>query len=275
MNTYIFTDPRFRPLDIAGAIMPGAYLQFYLSETTTPTPVYSDASLETSLGTEVTADGDGRFVTMYMDPEVTYRVQLYNADDELQYDVDPYTPPRDYAAGTVLMFYGTAEARDAAYPPSLWQVCNGDNGSPDMRDRFPVGVSASKDIGATGGGSYNTATGEGGAVSAGNTGSTTLTEANMPVHSHRLYVRMSSSLVGNSRGFGNAATAGVEGQIDDYAPYDYLDDSPADDVPLVEPSGTEEASGHTHTVPAISAHTHTFTQKDPPYLALWFLVRRS
>lgn len=275
MNTYLFFDPRARPLTDAGDILPAAKLQFYLTDTTTPSPVYSDAELNTELPNPVIADDAGRFPAIYMDPEVTYRVQLLDSDDVLQWDIDPYTPPRDYAPGTILMFYGSAEARDAAYPTALWQVCDGSNGSPDMRDRFPVGVSGSKAVGSTGGGSYNTATGEGGGVSAGNTGSTVLTEANMPVHGHRLYVRTSSSLIGNTRGFGNPATAGLEGQISDNGPFGYVEDSPADGDPLVEPTGTEEASGHTHTVPAISAHTHTFEQKDPPYLALWFLMRKA
>lgn len=276
MNTYLFTDPHFRPFSAAGAIMPGSYLQFYDSETTDPTPVYADAALNTSLGTEVTSDGEGEFPVMYMDPEVTYRVQFYDADDVLQWDVDPYTPPRDYPAGTVVMFYGDATARDAAYPPALWQVCDGSNGSPDMRDRFPIGVSATIDVGDTGGTAI-TVTEEGGDVAAGVSGETILDATNMPVHTHRLYVRTSATERGNTRGFGFANTAGVEGQVIDDAPYGYLDEAPqSGGNKLIEETGEGSPTGHTHTTPAIAAHTHTIPGGGlPPYIGIWFVMRKA
>lgn len=277
MNTYIFHDPRFRPLDLSGAIMPNAYLQFYETETTTPTPVYADATLDTELGTEVEADADGRFPVMYMDPEVTYRVQLYDESDVLQWDVDPYTPPRDYPAGTILMFYGDATARDAAYPPALWQVCDGTNSSPDVRDRFPIGVSNTKAIGTTGGAAITATEADGNHTHGGSTGSTELDETNMPEHSHRLYVRTSSTQRGNTRGFGFADTAGIEGQVIDDAPYGYLDEAPAGSGnTLVEPTGSADPDGHDHSIAASGTHTHSIAGGGlPPYLALWFLMRRS
>lgn len=274
MNTYIFTSPLYQPLSIAGRRMPGAYLQFFESETDTPTPVYANADLSTALGPEVTADADGVFVVMYMDPEVTYRVKLFAADDTLEYDIDPYTPPRDYPPRTVMWFLGTEAQRDVAYPPALWQVLDGNNGTVDGRDRVPIIAGGDYVAGDTGG-SVVAETDPGGAVAAGETGETILDADNMPVHHHRLYVRLSSTLRGNTRGFGFANTAGLEGQIIDDAPYGYLEDAPSGSNQLVEDTGSADPEGHTHTTPAVADHTHTITGGGlPPFIAMWALMRR-
>jgi hypothetical protein len=275
VNTYIFTSPRYQPLSLAGARMPGAYLLFFITQTDTPTPVYSNYDLTTELGPEVTADSDGIFPVMYMDPEITYRVQLFAADDTLQYDVDPYTPPRDYPPRTVVWFLGTSVQRDAAYPPELWQVLDGNNGTVDGRDRVPIIAGGDYEAGDTGG-STTAETGENAEVPEGETGETILDAASMPVHNHRLYVRTSSTQRGNTRGFGFASTAGVEGQIIDDAPYGYLDEAPqSGGNKLIEETGEETPTGHTHTVPAIPAHTHPIEGGGlPPFIALWALMRR-
>lgn len=59
-----------------GLIAGAARLEFYLTGTTTPANVYSDAGLTTPLGSVVTSDAFGRFVAIYLDPLVTYRVRL-------------------------------------------------------------------------------------------------------------------------------------------------------------------------------------------------------
>jgi len=46
--------------------------------------------------------------------------------------------------GTIAMFYG-------ATAPAGWAICNGTNGTPDLRDRFVVSVGPSYALGATGG----------------------------------------------------------------------------------------------------------------------------
>jgi microcystin-dependent protein len=51
--------------------------------------------------------------------------------------------------------------------PSGWYLCNGSNGTPDLRDKFIVGAGSTYAVGATGGEATHT-----------------LTEAEMPVHTH-------------------------------------------------------------------------------------------
>lgn len=47
--------------------------------------------------------------------------------------------------GIIVMWTGSAEA-----PPSGWAICNGQNGTPDLRDRFVVGAGASHKVNASG-----------------------------------------------------------------------------------------------------------------------------
>ena len=99
----LFYDPIPRPLSSLGVSMPGAYYNFYVSGTTNPALVYQDAGLtlpftaaslngSAALYTVVQADGTGAMPPMYLNPEVIYRVQLYNSTWSLIEDVDPYVP---------------------------------------------------------------------------------------------------------------------------------------------------------------------------------------
>jgi hypothetical protein len=83
--------------------MPGAYYNFYVSGTTNPAQVYQDAGLtlpypsaslngSSPIYTVIQADGTGAFAPMFLNPEIIYRVQLYNSTWSLIEDVDPYVP---------------------------------------------------------------------------------------------------------------------------------------------------------------------------------------
>lgn len=65
-------------------------------------------------------------------------------------------------AGLIMIWSGSVSTI-----PAGWALCDGGNGTPDLRDRFVVGVGSSYGVGATGG--ANTVT---------------LTAAQMPAHSH-------------------------------------------------------------------------------------------
>jgi len=55
--------------------------------------------------------------------------------------------------GSILMWSGTL-----ATIPTGWALCDGTNGTPDLRDRFIYGVSAAEEPGATGGATTHTHT---------------------------------------------------------------------------------------------------------------------
>ncbi len=85
----LFTLPA-RATDSNGNNLSGAKLYFYITGTTTPQDVYSDAALNTSLGAVVTADSGGKFVGIYLDPLLTYRAVLKTSDGASTiYDLDP------------------------------------------------------------------------------------------------------------------------------------------------------------------------------------------
>lgn len=265
---YLFALPTVRPLTAAGAIMPNAYIQFYAAGTTTPADVYADAGLTTPLTNPVVANSAGEFVPIYLDPATVYRVLLYDADDVLIRDTDPYLPDRDYPPGTILMFYGTEAELEAAYPPALWQQLNGNNGAPDIRDRMPIGVSASLSPGDTGGGSGTVNTTAAGAHDHGAaTGSHTLTTDEIPSHGHNVLDRGAGTAIADGTSLASTQSlAGIRNVVEG----SYITDNSLG-TEYIEPTGG--GTGHTHSITAAADHTHQVTVT-PPYCALWFIMRR-
>lgn len=86
----LFYDPQAKPLSATGQFQAGCYLYFYTTGTTNQTNVYADGGLTTPITQPVTADSAGRFVPIYLDPSVIYRVQLYNVTGTKLEDTDPY-----------------------------------------------------------------------------------------------------------------------------------------------------------------------------------------
>lgn len=264
-----FFDLRPRPLSLTGQIMPGCYYRFYETSTTTPAAVYADGALTTPLTNPLVADADGRFPVIYMDPGVVYRVQLYDAANTLQYDADPVHPHVAIPPGTLVMFDGTESARDAAYPPALWWVCNGANGTPDTRDRSPLGVSNARPIGTTGGGGSATTDPAGGHGHTITVQGTAITASQMPAHTHRAYVCTTGD--GSTHNFQNVA--GFAGDTD-YAAY-YTRNSGDTGTQLIENTGGGQTHTHDASAASVAAHTHTLGAMQSPYFTTWILKRRS
>lgn len=85
----LFVPPYQTTLDANANAVSGARLTFYASGTTTPVPVYADAALTTALTSPVIADSAGRFVPIYLDPTIRYRVIVADASGSPIRDVDP------------------------------------------------------------------------------------------------------------------------------------------------------------------------------------------
>lgn len=273
MTAYLFHSPVFRPLNISGGILPGAKIQFYISGTTTPTDVYADAGLTTPLSNPVIADADGRFVAIYLDPTVTYRALLFDEDDALQWDIDPLAQARDFVPGTVLMFYGTEQALEAAYPPALWQQLDGNNGAPDIRDRSPIGVSTTLNPGDTGGSaSPATTSAAGGHDHGGAVSDEALSVAQIPAHHHRVWGANNEGLSGLAdQSLGAAASNSFAGYRLGSGQA-YIENTPTGNDQFVEDTGSGDT--HDHDIQSVADHTHTVTVT-PPYLALYFIMRRA
>lgn len=86
----IFELPKQVVIDpLTGNPAPGAKAYFYETTTSTPKPVYSDASLTTPITQPVTADTAGVFQVIYLAAEGDYKLTLTRSDDSLLYTVDP------------------------------------------------------------------------------------------------------------------------------------------------------------------------------------------
>ena len=60
-----------------GVPIPGAWLYFYLTGSSTPAPTYSDAGLSVPNTNPVVADSTGTFPAIFLDDSLIYKVQLY------------------------------------------------------------------------------------------------------------------------------------------------------------------------------------------------------
>jgi hypothetical protein len=103
----LFYDPFPRPLSATGLTLPSGYYNFYLSGTTVPAPVFQDAGISIPYALQTlppggviapsfyvaVADNTGTLQPIFLNPNLIYRVQLYNAQNQLIEDVDPYVPP--------------------------------------------------------------------------------------------------------------------------------------------------------------------------------------
>jgi len=84
----LFTLPRAVPI-VSGAVSPGCKANFFLTGTTTRTNTFTDSALGTPSTNPVIANAAGEFATIYLDPDVIYKLTLDDTDDALIYTEDP------------------------------------------------------------------------------------------------------------------------------------------------------------------------------------------
>ena len=156
--------------------------------------------------------------------------------------------------GIIAMWSGAVNAI-----PGGWALCDGTNGTPNLRDRFIVGAGSSYAVGATGGATTHTHTATAANTTAGTTiGATTLTVAQIPAHMHELSNggRILSTGVGST--FLSSGSSGTSVQYGAYV------------------DSTGGAGSHTHTATG-TAHTHTVTVATgdnlPSYYALAYIMK--
>lgn len=88
----LFQNPIVKPISSSGLQQAGCTATFYLTGTTTLTPIYSDGALTVPLNNPLSSDASGAFVPIYMDPNVIYRVILKTQGGSLISDTDPFVP---------------------------------------------------------------------------------------------------------------------------------------------------------------------------------------
>jgi hypothetical protein len=156
--------------------------------------------------------------------------------------------------GIIMLWSGSSSAI-----PYGWALCNGTNGTPDLRNRFVVGATSTYPVNGTGGGTTaNLTLSSAGAHShTGATASHTLTVAQIPSHTHALW--------GNDRGTSSAQL---------FAPGLWQDDAEraASDAGSIRSTGG--GAGHTHNIGTDGAHIHTVSgTMIPPYYALCYIMK--
>lgn len=103
MSAFLIGDPRPVYFNQTGEAAAGGRLVFSMAGTATPQDVYGDEDLTVNNGSTLTLGTDGRTsVDVWGDGTTPYRVQLYDANGALQFDVDNVgLPGGGGAAGSI------------------------------------------------------------------------------------------------------------------------------------------------------------------------------
>ena len=150
--------------------------------------------------------------------------------------------------------------------PTGWALCNGTNGTPDLRDRFIVGAGSTYAVGATGGAA-----------------SVTLTEAQIPSHTHSITASTASAGA-------HTHTATVTDPGHSHSVYYDMGTTTNNANETVAASGSTfststAATGITVALSTEGAHTHSVTataastgggqshENRPPYYALAYIMK--
>lgn len=188
---------------------------------------------------------------------------------------------------TIVMWFGTLVSL-----PTGWQLCDGSNGTPDMRNQFPVGAGDTYASGSSGG-SANAAgdtSSNGGHDHGAATGSHVITKSQIPNHTHGGSINTGGAGNGGFDRGGDGNSTGVvfpghtrhqaNSKLDTLGNTTQIEGSPLTTGMLGATIDVDDpAEGHTHSLSTTStgAHTHTVASVStiPPYRALYFIMRVS
>lgn len=188
--------------------------------------------------------------------------------------LDLQAAPKQYVdarmpTGGIIMWSGSI-----ASIPSGWNLCDGTNGTPDLRDRFVVGAGSTYAVAATGGSASSTTSSNGAHTHTGSTGSTALTTEQLPshthtgttddggAHSHTFSAAQVSGQLNTQAGGGSSAVIQTTGNTSQAPDHTHTFTSDA----------TGGGEGHTHSISSDGDHTHTVATL-PPYYALAYIMK--
>lgn len=144
-------------------------------------------------------------------------------------------------AGLIAMWSGSINS-----VPGGWQLCDGTNGTPDLRNRFIVGAGGEYSIGNTGGSQ-----------------SVTLTTAQMPNHTHTATTTIEKDGAHKHDYDGYRYHTNHGGTAHTGSPYNLITKT------------TESSGSHTHTATTTidSAGSGSSHENRPPYYALAYIMK--
>lgn len=167
-------------------------------------------------------------------------------------------------SGLIAMWSGAA-----SLIPLGWLLCNGQNGTPNLQDRFIVGAGSAYNVGSTGG-----------------SDSVVLSVNQIPAHSHGH--ALSVSAISHSHTV-NGSTSSVSTVTSAGSGSAVYSSNPGSKFSIVSVLNSAGSSSHSHTFSATtdaSSHTHTITgsisntgggqshENRPPYYALCFIMKQ-
>lgn len=206
----------------------------------------------------------------------------------------PGNPPfwgTSFIRGMIMQWYGASSG-----VPSGWAICDGTNGTPDLRNKFVVGAGSTYTMGASGGSTTATnpstinLTGTTAAAGAhnhtGSTGSTALSPAQLPAHQHNFTDVY--AIVGDY-GLGGSTASAYDRNGNYIYPSFYAgnaSDGDRDNGNYGFPSVTDSTGsnqGHNHSISTDGSHSHSITvtaasgvisvNAVPPYVALFYIMK--
>lgn len=141
--------------DDNGIPLAGGLIYTYQAGSSTPLVTYTDNAGNVANANPIVLDASGRTPQqIWLLTGYSYKFVLQNADAVLIQTLDniypilqnaPTSAPAIPSGGIILWSGSTGSI------PAGWYLCNGSNGTPDLRDRFIVGAGNSYAVNATGG----------------------------------------------------------------------------------------------------------------------------
>jgi hypothetical protein len=145
----------FNFLDVDGRPLNAGKLYTYQAGSTTPFATYTDVNGLIANTNPIILGTDGRPpAEIWLQDGYFYKFVLTDSSDVVIQTYDNLygiigtapTPATPTPAGVIVLWSGSIGSI-----PAGWVLCNGSNGTPDLRDRFVVGAGSTYAVDATGG----------------------------------------------------------------------------------------------------------------------------
>ena len=159
-----------------------------------------------------------------------------------------------FPVGGIIMWSGSI-----ASIPSGWALCNGTNGTPDLRDRFVVGAGSTYAVGATGGSANAIVVAHSHAISS--------TAASGGTHQHFV---VTNGTHGGEGGLSTTTYIGRRSAWNSDFSYDFATASSEANIGL-----TSNAGAHTHSITSTASTEGSsgINANLPPYYALAYIMK--
>ena len=241
--------------DDNGVPLAGGLIYTYQAGSSTPLVTYTDNSGNIANANPIILDASGRTPQqIWLLTGYSYKFVLQNSDAVLIQTLDniypilqnaPVSAPAIPAGGIIIWSGSTGSV------PAGWLLCDGTNGTPDLRDRFIIGAGNTYAVNATGG------TADAVVVSHTHTGSLT-----SYTHSHFVATSGASNYPSAGTYMGNYNPQ----NIDNFKPTL----SGSSSLPDILPSSSDT---HSHTLTVNSAGVSGTGANIPPYYALAYIQK--